>query len=280
MRGQKYELPIEWECAINDWCNYLTAAGHSPETRRTRRGAVRYIARESGTTHPREITAEWLVSHCGAQDWSTDHRRTIRTSLRIFYEWGIRLKLCDTNPAEELPKAAMSRPKPKPVIDSVWEELLATAAPRERLMARLAGQAGLRRGEVARIHRDDILDDVNGISLIVHGKGARQRVVPIIPVVAGELLAYQSGYTPRGFLFPGQTDGHISPAHVGAIVGKLMPPGWTMHKLRHRFASRGYAGTRDLAGVQAALGHASLQTTQRYVATTEDNVRAVAESAA
>ena len=46
-----------------------------------------------------------------------------------------------------------------------------------------------------------------------------------------------------------------------------------MHQLRHRFATRAYSATRDLFAVQRLLGHASPNTTQRYVATTPDDLR-------
>ena len=147
-------------------------------------------------------------------------------------------------------------------------------------MARLAGEAGLRRAEVAQVHRDDLGEDINGWSLIVRGKGDKQRIIPITDSLANAINEYSSGYSPRGFLFPGQIDGHISPNRVGVVLSKLMPPGWSMHKLRHRYASRGFAGTHNIRAVQEALGHSSVATTQRYTAVSSRDVRAVSEAAA
>jgi integrase len=143
-------------------------------------------------------------------------------------------------------------------------------------MALLAGEAGLRRAEVARAHCDDLLADIDGWSLVVHGKGGRQRVVPITERLAAEIQAAHS----QGYLFPGHVDGHISVPYVGQLISALMPPGYSMHKLRHRFATRGYAGTGNLRAVQEALGHASVATTQRYTAVAARDIRAVAEAAA
>ena len=67
---------------------------------------------------------------------------------------------------------------------------------------------------------------------------------------------------------------------MGELISALMPDGWTMHKLRHRYASRGYARTRNLRAVQLALGHASVATTERYTMVTSDEVRLVSEAAA
>lgn len=58
-----------------------------------------------------------------------------------------------------------------------------------------------------------------------------------------------------------------------------MGDGWSAHKLRHRYASRGFSGTRNLVAVQRNLGHSSLQTTQRYIATTPQDARDVSRAA-
>ena len=54
--------------------------------------------------------------------------------------------------------------------------------------------------------------------------------------------------------------------------------GWTAHSLRHRYATTTYAVTRDLLLVSKLLGHASVETTQRYIAMPDDRLRAAVEA--
>jgi integrase len=270
-------LSRQWESAISGWTIWLRVAGKREGTIRLRRDHVRSVARRSKTSSPAEVTLNMLVGLCSERCWSREHRKGVRSSLISFYEWAVLHELVDTNPALLLPSVSPPLARPRPAPDDIWFDLLAAAQPRERLMARLAGEAGLRRAEVAVCHSDDLLHDGQGWALIVHGKGGKQRVVPLTPDLAGELRTY---CTRHGYLFPGQIDGHISPGWVGTVISKLMPEGWSIHKLRHRFASRGYAGTKDIRAVQEALGHASVATTQRYTATSTADVRLVSEAAA
>jgi integrase len=237
---------------------------------------VRAIARRSTATTPAELTGPQLAELCADRDWSAEHRKSVRASLTSFYQYCISTNLVDDDPTSWLPRVKPSTPRPRPATDAIWAALLLAAPPRERLMAMLAGEVGLRRAEVARVHRDDLISDMGGSSLVVHGKGGRQRVVPITERLASEIQSYCAD----GYLFPGHVDGHISIAYVGQLISQLMPPGWSMHKLRHRFATRGYAGTGNLRAVQEALGHASVATTQRYTAVAAMDIRAVAEAAA
>lgn len=271
-----YTLPKDWEDALKGWTLWLRIAGKREATIRLRCDHVRSIARRSRTKHPREVTLTCLVTLCSERQWSQEHRKSIRTSLVSFYEWAVQNSVAEHNPALQLPKVKTPLPAPRPTPDDIWAELLAAAAPRERLMARLAGEAGLRRAEVAQVGADDLIRDLHGWSLIVHGKGGKQRVVPLNDALVAEFRAHA---TRPGYLFPGQVDGHISPRWVGTMISKMMPPGWTMHKLRHRCATLGYAGTGNLRGVQELLGHASVATTQRYTAVSTREVRSVADAA-
>lgn len=213
----------------------------------------------------------------GCPTHSREYRRGLRASLASFFRWCADAGLVDTDPAASLPRIKGDAGAPKPATDDIWRQILATADARTLLMARLAGEAGLRRAEVAQVHTDDLLDSPEGFQLIVHGKGDKQRVIPI----GSELAADIADICPEGgFVFPGKIDGHLSPGYVGKLLSRIMPPGWSGHKLRHRFATRGYAGTRDILAVQIALGHSSVATTQRYTLVTPREVRSVSEAAA
>jgi integrase len=272
-----YSLPGQWDTALDGWITWLIAGGTSAATRKTRRAHVRRIAHELNAAHPRDIAAAELLAILGRPDYSTEHRRGLRASLASFYRWCEASGVVDVDPTLTLPRIRAALGAPKPATDDIWRELLATADPRTALMARLACEAGLRRAEVAQVHSDDLHAGIGGAELIVHGKGGKQRVLPVTVTLATQIRA---ACPHGGFLFPGQIDGHMSADRVGHLVSRVMPRGWSMHKLRHRFATRGYLGTGNLRAVQEALGHASVATTQRYTAVSSAQVRMVAEAAA
>lgn len=79
---------------------------------------------------------------------------------------------------------------------------------------------------------------------------------------------------------PGWSDGHLSSDNVGRQLKALCPPGYSGHSFRHRYASVLYGRTQDIRAVQELLGHASIATTQRYVAMDRARIREVAALAA
>jgi len=132
----------------------------------------------------------------------------------------------------------------------------------------LACELGMRRAEVAQVHSRDVVEDLAGCSLIVHGKGGRQRSVPLAPHLADRLRAL-----PAGYAFPGRCDGHLSPRWVGKRVSALLGPRVTMHQLRHLFATVMLRRGANLVHVQRTMGHRSLATTQRYLYVEDDELR-------
>lgn len=204
----------------------------------------------------------------GSKTWARETRRGVRSSLRAFYGWAVATERTTHDPARSLPSIAPAQPNPHPTPDRAWAVALMAATPRERLMLRLAGECGLRRAEVAGVHSRDLVEDLGGWSLVVHGKGSRDRMMPLPPGISAELRAL-----PAGWAFPGDDGGHLSPRWVGKLVTRLLPDGYTMHSLRHRFATRAYGVGQDLLAVQRLLGHASPVTTRVYVQVPDDSLR-------
>src|SRR5690606_27622488 len=143
-------------------------------------------------------------------------------TLRAFYKWGVADGRAVVDVGAALPVVKASTPNPRPVPDRVYLQALVQADPRVALMIRLGAEVGLRRAEVAQIHSRDLVEDLEGWSLIVHGKGDKDRVVPLPHGLAVDLMAEDFGY-----LFPGDDDGHLSPRWVGTLVGRALPQGWT-----------------------------------------------------
>ena len=112
--------------------------------------------------------------------------------------------------------------------------------------------------------------DLIGWTLVVHGKGGKVRLVPLEDDMAYLLLEL-----PEGYMLPGDVDGHLSVAYVGRLASRALPGRWTLHKLRHRFATKGFAETRDLYGIQQLLGHASSDTTTSYILHGMDQLRSI-----
>ena len=127
----------------------------------------------------------------------------------------------------------------------------------------------MRRAEIAQVHERDLMRDLLGWSLVVHGKGRRDRVLPLTDDQASALRLACRG----GWMLPGRIEGHLSPRRVGELAAEALAEGWTAHTLRHRAATAVHEQTGDLLAVQAMLGHASVATTQRYVATSDDRLR-------
>lgn len=265
-----------WAHATERWREALIAGGAPETTIRLRTGWVTRIGRAVGGS-PWTVTGDELLAWGGAHSWARDTRRAAYASIRAFYRWGIETGTVEVSPADALPTVRQSGPRPHPVPDRVYGPALEAAAPETALMMRLAAEAGLRRAEVAAVHADDIIDDLIGKSLIVHGKGGKQRIVPLPDALARDLEERAAG----GWAFPARWgDGHMTPGAVGDRVCEALPDGWTMHGLRHRFASRAYGATGDVLAVQAILGHASPATTLRYVVVDPARLRAAMAAAA
>ena len=274
-----------WDLQIDRYIAYLVAIGRPKTTRDLRMYQLLYFAKTANLPIDR-ITHDDLIDWFGIHEtWKPETRRSYRAGLRGFFEWATKQGLISQNPSLEIPQYRVPRAVAQPVPDNVYRDAVAMADPRTALMLRLAGEVGLRRAEVARVHIKDLRYTSGGAQLLVHGKGSRQRLVPLSTDLADQIAAGPRGYAPGvmsngGWLFPSIRGAHLTPSAVGTLCSAALPGFWTVHKARHRFATRAYRGTRNLRAVQELLGHANVAVTERYTAVDSDEMRAAMMAAA
>ncbi len=201
--------------------------------------------------------------------------------VRGFYRWLARMGLADNPAVSALKTPRVPRPVPKALDASEALDLLDTAPEQARAawigkrdvaVLMLLYGCGLRIGEALSLRRCEA--PVPGQSaLTVTGKGGKDRMVPLLPVVIEAVQVYIAAcpfeLAPEGPLFLGARGKALGARQIQARVAELrvllgLPETATPHALRHSFATHLLAAGADLRAIQELLGHASLSTTQRY----------------
>ena len=175
------------------------------------------------------------------------------------------------------PKVPKSLPRPLTVPDAVRAvEEVVTLAEEPWVQARDAAVlcllygCGLRISEALSLNRHDVPREG---PLRILGKGNKERLVPVLPVVRQAVDAYLSlcpfPAEADAPLFFGVRGKRLGPRVIQARMQQLrsalgLPASATPHALRHSFATHLLGGSGDLRTIQELLGHASLSTTQRY----------------
>ena len=202
------------------------------------------------------------------------------SALRAFYGFLEEEGLRGDNPSAALPRPVTRRPLPKilsaPEVESLFaliEEKLAVAHPspldlRLSALIELLYGSGLRATELVSLPRRALATDRP--FLILKGKGARERLVPISDRARAAVSAWLP-HVPESspWLFPSGKS-HLSRIRLYQLVKQLAaaagiaPQRVSPHVLRHAFATHLLEGGADLRALQSMLGHADIGTTQIY----------------
>ncbi|HEX7876079.1 MAG TPA: tyrosine recombinase [Sphingobium sp.] len=202
------------------------------------------------------------------------------SALRAFYAFLEEEGLRGDNPSAALPRPVTRRPLPKILstqeVDSLFvsiEERLGATNPspldlRLSALIELLYGSGLRATELVSLPRRALSPDRP--FLILKGKGARERLVPISDRARAAVAAWIA-HVPAdsAWLFPSGKS-HLSRIRLYQMVKALAaaagiaPERVSPHVLRHAFATHLLEGGADLRALQSMLGHADIVTTQIY----------------
>jgi integrase/recombinase XerD len=293
VRGYLDHLVVERGLAANTLASY----------RRDLRRYLSYLAK-LGVHEPGAVREEHITGFLRRlREGDDDHRplsassaaRTV-VAVRGFHRFLLREGAVSEDSAREVHPPTPPRRLPKAIGLADVERILDAAsvggtplALRDRALLEFLYGTGARISEAVGLDLDDLdLTDANGASVLLRGKGGRERRVPMGSYAAAALEAYLVQARP-GLASLGR--GTVA-VFLNARGGRLSRQGAWMtlrtaaaraglnaevspHTLRHSFATHLLDGGADVRVVQELLGHASVTTTQIYTFVTVDRLREV-----
>ena len=210
------------------------------------------------------------------------------SALRSFYKFLMLEKIITKNPTANLELPKRGRALPKYLSPQEIELLISSAGDtknsvRLRCMIELLYASGLRVSELCELPMSANLGD----KLLIHGKGAKERLVPMHEAAQHALHKWlELRDSDSKYIFPSSAkDGHITRDGFFKILKKCaLLAGIDQHRvsphvLRHSFASHLLAGGANLRVIQTMLGHEDISTTQIYTHVLPEKLRDTVEKA-
>jgi site-specific recombinase XerD len=282
--------------AIEAWLVNLGAAKPSPATLAAYRRDVQGIASRLGALEDLGDLADLGLADLGRPalraafaSWAGDHAaasvRRAHSAWSSLFDFLVADGILDGNPMAAVPK-----PK-APVV------LPRSIRARDLAVVATFCVTGIREAEAVGLDLGSVSGEPGARHLEVRGKGGKARPIPIDPVLDNVLSAYQQE---RGARFPKQDLDHpatplfvdvrgrrmsvdqvrylVERLYVRAGIRSQVPAGALVHALRHTFATAALEAGADVVELQELLGHASLETTRRYLSATGQGLRHVIQA--
>jgi integrase/recombinase XerC/integrase/recombinase XerD len=280
------EMSAGWRAAIDAFLRELRTGGASPHTLRAYRNDLHELAAWSTgrSRSPSELGYRDLRTYAAGLSERGLARSTVARKLaaiRSFGEHLVRTGAAEANPGELLPSPKRGSRLPRVLGPEQAARLLdriPASTPlevRDRAMLELAYGCGLRADEIRGLGRDDI--DFESESVRVHGKGSKERVVPIGEPAQKALRRYLETARPaltdraddERAMFVSKRGRRLHTSDVRRRLERWvreagLPGAVSPHVLRHSFATHLLEGGADLRSIQELLGHSSVSTTQIY----------------
>ena len=225
---------------------------------------------EQGLEAAGELNADHVrLALLGRTDLAGASLQRKLAALRALLSYLTEKKCIATNPARLVPTPRAAKPLPRVLTEEQTAAFLAALDGRERLLMELIYGCGLRVSEAVGLCWGQV--DLDTPCLRIHGKGGKDRVVPLVRHLVLALTPYRVAHehAPQNPVFPGPKGKALSVRSVQRLARKAwltagLPAKATPHTLRHCFATHLLGNGAYLRAIQELLGHSSLSTTQRY----------------
>lgn len=298
--------PVDWAEACAEFLDHLALRRYSPQTLLWYRHVLgpfeRYLCSLQPPLRLEEVTEREVVRFLsqvsaagpgGHGALSACRLNQYRMGLRVFFEWLHRKGYVEGNPLAGLGKVREPHKLIRALSEAQIEALL-----RQPDVGRFAGRCdrcfllllldtGLRLSEALGLQVGQL--NLSEATLVVLGKGAKERRVALSPLLVAELVPYLAvrerqlsglGVSDRGWVFCSEAGGRLSSRCMqrrmrgygqrAGLTGVRVSP----HTLRHTFALHFVRRGGDPFTLQRLLGHNSLEITRRYCQLSDADVLA------
>jgi site-specific recombinase XerD len=269
--------------------------GYTEYTIRRYRTTVDLFSKQTGVTDIAAVTPQtardWFFRGRSERKWSAQTFRTYHKSLKVFFRWCRKQGWLGTDPLADLALPRAERTLPPRLTREESLRLLeitqnypwADEFLRRRNHAIIATFlfAGLRKSELLHLSFSDT--DLAGLSIFIRrGKGRKDRIVPMSESLAEILAPYVQERRrlqktcPEFFARRDANVGLSDEVLRGLIEALHKSSGlsFTVHQLRHTFATLMLEGGCDIYSLSRMMGHEDIKTTTIYLAASADHLRA------
>ncbi len=282
--------------------------------------AERHFSSNTIAAYRNDVTQfhSWLDKNTGALTWADVKRSEVQdylmylkgsderayapstqarkmASIKSFFHFLAADNSVAKDPTSDLVAPRVQKYWPKAITIQQVNDLLQAAAAgtspeslRDRAMLEVLYASGLRVSELVNLDVCHISHE--GQYLKCHGKGRKERLVPLHPRALEAVAEYMESGRPA--LLRGREDDALFLNHRGqrltrqgfwlilkSYASAAKVDGITPHTLRHSFATHMLNGGTDLRKVQEWLGHSSISTTQIYTQLNTDRLHQVYDAA-
>jgi len=200
-----------------------------------------------------------------ANKYSVSYHRQMVSAIKLFYKQ-IKNRKIDISELERPKKerklpVVYSREEVREIIQSIRNE-------KHRVIISLIYSSGLRISELLNLVPGDI-DSDRMVIKVRHGKGAKDRIIPLSNKIIKSLRSYFRRFRPKVYLFEGKPGKRYSPTSCRKILEiakrrASIQKGGSIHTLRHSYATHLLESGTDIRYIQVLLGHESSRTTEIY----------------
>jgi len=287
---------MDWNSSIKGFYQYLLLEqGLARNTLNSYQTDIEYFALFCSEREPavriREVMTEHVeefLAHLYDRKVQASTQARYLSSLKAFFRYALLEKIVENNPVDVLQGPKLQRKLPEVLsvgeVDQLMDsiDLSENHGMRNRAMLEILYACGLRVSELCGLKLSNLHPEIE--LLKVHGKGNKERWVPVSKLALDQLTLYIESERSSGkivdqdIVFLNNRGKKLSRQSVFLIIKKYcglagIDKNVSPHTLRHSFATHLLKGGADLKAIQDMLGHESITTTEIYTHIDQEYLR-------